>query len=259
MNGFIFRMCATALALLAAGCSDADRQEGPLVLAAASLQDSLTEAADAWAEEGHSRPVLSFAATSALARQVEAGAPADLFISADEQWMDEIASKGLIEANSRTTLVANRLVLIAPAASSSELKIEPGFALSKALDGGRLAIADPEIVPAGRYAKQALVKLGAWNSVAHTAVPAENVRLALALVAREETTLGIVYATDAKAEPGVRVVDSFPADSHTPITYPIALLKTAKSSEAQAFREFLISDKAKAIFRQYGFEARAAS
>ena len=256
---FLVSLFAAASLLLTSACSDTSKKEGPLVLAAASLQDALTEAADTWTAEGHAKPVLSFAATSALARQIESGAPADMFISADEKWMDELAAKDAIREDTRTSFLANSLVLIAPTGSSMEIAIAPGFALSDALGSERLAMADPDGVPAGRYGKQALANLGVWDSVKDKIVPAENVRVALALVARKETALGIVYATDAKAEPGVRIVGTFPADSHTPISYPLAILKTSQHPSAEEFREFLLSDEAASIFRKYGFEAQSGT
>lgn len=230
--------------------------KGPLVLAAASLQESLTAAANAWTAAGHARPVVAFAASSALARQVEAGAPADLFISADEHWMDELASKGLIVPRTRVSFLTSSLVLIAPRTNSLCIPIGPGFPLARMLGSGRLAMGDPDGVPAGRYGKVALEKLGVWASVASRIAPAESVRGALALVERGQAPFGIVYATDAKASAKVRIVGTFPADSHPPIRYPVALLKTATSPQADAFRRFLISSAGKAIFVRYGFTAR---
>ena len=241
------------LALLAGAPAPAAPPRPALVLAAASLQESLSAAADAWARTGHPRPVLSFAASSALARQVEAGAPADLFVSADAEWMDYLAQRRLIAAGTRAQLVTNRLVLIAPAASPVHLAISPRMALAPALGSGRLAVADPDSVPAGRYAREALTRLGAWPQVSGRLARAENVRAALALVARGEAPLGVVYATDALAEPRVRVVGLFPATSHAPITYPMARLARSTNPEAEAFRRFLLSPAAKAIFRRYGF------
>ena len=231
-------------------------EKGPLVLAAASLQESLTAAADAWAAKGHPHPVISFAASSALARQVEAGAPADLFISADEPWMDELATKGLIVPETRKSFLANALVLVAPADSRLRISIGKGFPLAKALGDGRLAMADPDAVPAGKYGKAALQALGVWPSVEAKVASAENVRAALALVERGAAPLGIVYATDAKASKLVRVVGTFPASSHPPITYPLARLKTATNRDAEAFRKFLISREGQAIFIRSGFSAR---
>lgn len=229
---------------------------GPLVLAASSLQEALTAAADGWAAKGHARPVLSFAASSALARQVEAGAPADLYLSADEEWMDALAAKGLLRAKTRVSFLTNRLVLIAPKASKVRLAVGPSFPLARALGGGRLAMADPAAVPAGRYGKAALEHYRVWTGIAARIAPAENVRAALALVERGEAPLGIVYATDARASSRVRVVALFPTGSHPQITYPVAVLKAARHPEAEAFRRFLVSREGKAIFARYGFGAR---
>lgn len=231
------------------------QDRGPVVLAAASLQESLTEAANAWAAKGHAKPVLSFAASSALARQVMAGAPADLFLSADEEWMDAVAKAGLLRAGTRTTLLGNRLVLIAPTSSKIRLTPARGFALARALGAGRLALADPDAVPAGKYAKAALTHLGVWTGVAAKVAPAENVRAAMALVERGAAPLGIVYATDARASKAVRVVGTFPASSHPPIRYPVALLKASRSRDAAGFRAFLLSKQGRAIFARHGFSA----
>lgn len=231
------------------------QERGPVVLAAASLQESLSEAANIWAAKGHPRPVLSFAASSALARQVIAGAPADLFLSADEPWMDTVAKAGLLRAGTRTTLLGNRLVLIAPLRSRIRLTPAPGFPLAKALGGGRLAMADPDAVPAGRYAKAALTHLGVWSGVAARVAPAENVRAALALVERGAAPLGIVYATDARASKAVRIVGIFPSASHPPIRYPVAVLNASRHKDAAAFRAFLLSKQGRAIFARHGFSA----
>ena len=229
------------------------RERGPVVLAAASLQESLSEAANAWAAKGYPKPVLSFAASSALARQVIAGAPADLFLSADEPWMDAAAKAGMVRAGTRATLLGNRLVLIAPAASKLRLTPARGFPIARALGSGRLALADPDAVPAGKYAKAALTHLGVWGGVAAKVAPAENVRAAMALVERGAAPLGIVYATDARASKAVRVVGVFPAASHPPIRYPVALLKASRHKDAAAFRAFLFSREARAIFARHGF------
>lgn len=230
--------------------------KGPLVLAAASLQESLTAAADAWAARGHPRPVISFAASSALARQIEAGAPADLFISADEDWMDELAKKGLIVPGTRASFLGNRLVLIAPVDSKARLVIRPGFPLARALGDGRLAMTDPDAVPAGRYGKAALAQFGIWPAVAGKIATADSVRAALALVERGQSPFGIVYATDAKASSKVRIVGTFPANSHPMISYPLARLKTATNPDAEGFRRFLLSREGKEIFVRYGFSVR---
>ena len=246
-------MLALIALLLAPAATAAER--GPLVMAAASLQESLTEAADVWAAKGHPKPILSFAASSALARQLLAGAPADLFLSADEPWMDAVAKAGLLRANSRTTLLGNRLVLIAPVSSKVQLTPVRGFPLARALGDGRLALADSDAVPAGKYAKAALTALGVWSAVAAKIAPAENVRAAMALVERGAAPLGIVYATDARASRSVRVVGTFPASSHPPIRYPVALLKASRSKDAAAFRAFLLSKQGRAIFARHGFSA----
>ena len=227
----------------------------PVVLAAASLQESLEVAAQAWADKGHAKPVLSFAATSALARQVEAGAPADLFISADEEWMDTLTGKQLIRAGTRATMVGNRLVLIAPAGRTARLDLRPGANLGAVLGSGRLAMADPKGVPAGRYGKQALVNLGLWDQVSGQIAAGDNVRAALSLVARGEAPLGIVYVTDAKAEPKVQVIAAFPANSHAPIRYPLAILAKSTNAEAAGFRAYLLSSEGQAVFRRFGFTA----
>ncbi|MFZ5726670.1 MAG: molybdate ABC transporter substrate-binding protein [Pseudomonadota bacterium] len=244
-----------AFALLSLTPAAAAHGRGPVVLAAASLQESLTEAADVWAARGHSRPILSFAASSALARQVIAGAPADLFLSADEPWMDAVAKAGRLRAGTRATLFGNRLVLIAPARSRVRLSPARGFPLARALGSGRLAMADPDAVPAGRYAKAALTHLGVWRSVAGRLAPAENVRAALVLVERGAAPLGIVYATDARASKAVRILGTFPGASHPPIRYPVAVLKASRHRDAAAFRAFLLSTQGRAIFTRHGFSA----
>lgn len=250
-----FRRLGLALLLLLLAPAATAAERGPLVMAAASLQESLTEAADVWAAKGHARPIISFAASSALARQLLAGAPADLFLSADEPWMDAVAKAGLLRANSRTTLLGNRLVLIAPVSSRVKLTPARGFPLARALGGGRLALADPGSVPAGKYAKAALTALGVWSGVSSKVAPAENVRAAMGLVERGAAPLGIVYATDARASRSVRVVGTFPASSHPPIRYPVALLKASRHKDAAGFRAFLLSKQGRAIFARHGFSA----
>jgi len=254
------RRCALAglagLLTLAAPAPAGAQGRGPVVLAAASLQESLSAAADAWARHGHPRPVLSFAASSALARQVEAGAPADLFLSADEEWMNYLEQRRLLRPGSRVALLDNALVLVAPATSRVRLTVRPGFPLARALGPGRLAMADPASVPAGKYGREALMALGAWKSVESRVARAENVRAALALVARGEAPLGVVYATDALASPAVRVVGTFPPASHAPIVYPLAALARTATPEGEGFRRFLMGPEARAIFRRFGFGAR---
>jgi molybdate transport system substrate-binding protein len=232
-------------------------EKAPLVLAAASMQESLNAVADAWARKGRARPVLSFAASSALARQIEAGARADLFISADEDWMNAVQSQGLIRADTRKSFLSNRLVLIAPAGSRSKTAIVKGFPLARMLGDNRLAMADPDAVPAGKYGKAALESLGVWDAVEPKLARAENVRAALALVERRAAPLGIVYATDARASKKVKVIGVFPPASHPPITYPVAVLKSASSPDAEGFRSFLLSRQGRAIFATYGFTPTA--
>ncbi|WP_336969942.1 molybdate ABC transporter substrate-binding protein [Sphingobium aromaticiconvertens] len=234
----------------------APSRTAPLVLAAASMQESLNAAADSWVIAGHPRPILSFAASSALARQIAAGGPADLFISADEEWMDAVQRRGLLAPRSRADLVANALVLIAPKGSAMRIRIGKNMPLARSLGSSRLAMADPDSVPAGKYGKAALTMLGVWPSVANKVARAENVRAALALVERGEAPLGIVYATDARASSKVMVVGTFPAASHPPIRYPIARLARSTNPEAEEFRRFLLSASGKAIFARFGFVAR---
>lgn len=257
MFRLLLRSLLFLLATLGLSVPSLAQNRGPLVLAAASLQESLTAAADAWTRKGHARPVVSFAGSSALARQIASGAPADMFVSADEDWMNDVAAKGLIQPRTRVSFLANSLVLIAPAKSRLQLTVAPRFPLARALGAqGRLAMADPNAVPAGKYGKAALTRLQVWPTVQSRVVGAENVRAAMLLVSRGEAPLGIVYATDALADRSVKVVGRFPAGSHAPITYPLALLKTARHPEAEGFRRFLLSREGRGIFARYGFGAR---
>jgi molybdate transport system substrate-binding protein len=226
---------------------------GVLIFAAASLQTALEEMV-APLEKLTGGPVrMSYAASPALARQIENGAPADLFISADLEWMDYLAAKQLIRAESRVNLIGNRLVLIAPASQPVTLKIAPGFGLAAALGRDRLALADPAGVPAGKYARAALTSLGVWNAVADKIAAAANVRAALLLVSRREAPLGIVYYTDAIADKGVRIVDIFPEPTHAPIVYPAALMPAASPAAAKVL-EYLKSNEARAVFTAQGFK-----
>ncbi len=246
------RLVFLFLALLAAPAFAAP----PLVLAAASLQESLNAAADAWAAKHHERPTLSFASSSVLAKQIDAGAPADIFISADEPWMDDVAQRGLMKPGTRVSFLANRLVLVAPVANARPIAIRKGFPLVALIGSGKTAMGEVNSVPAGKYGKEALTNLGVWGAVAPKVAGADNVRSALALVERGEAPYGIVYATDAAASKGVKVVGVFPATSHRPITYPIAILTAATSPDAEGFRRFLVSGQGKAIFARYGFQAK---
>jgi molybdate transport system substrate-binding protein len=240
--------------LCLAGCGAIENARKPLVvLAASSLQEALEAEASAWAAQDHPRPTLSFAASSALARQVESGAPADLFVSADETWMDRVEKAGALKAGTRRDLLTNSLVLIAPAASAATVDLATAASLDAALGNGKLAMADPDAVPAGKYGKAALEHLKLWPGVAGKVVRAENVRAALALVESGEAPLGIVYATDAAASKKVRVLAAFPADSHPPIRYPIAVLAASSNGQAGGFERFLTSPRGRAIFARYGF------
>ncbi len=255
------RRLAAVLALVAAFALQIDARpaESPqpgdvLIFAAASLQtalDALTPAIDR-STGAHVR--VSYAASSALARQIEGGAPADLFISADLDWMDYVAERKLIRPDTRVNLLGNDLVLIAPAATPVSLHIAPGFPIAEALGSGRLAIADPDAVPAGKYGRAASTALGVWDRVAGKLAPAENVRAALLLVSRGEAPLGIVYRTDAMADPGVMVVDVFPDATHPRIVYPAALTVRA-SADAARVLAFLESAQAKAGVRQDGIQS----
>ena len=248
-----------AFALLALLCAPlapaAAQQRGPLLLAAASMQEAMTAAADAWAARGHPRPVLSFAGSSALARQIRAGAPADLFVSADEDWMDDVEKTGLVMRGTRANLAGNRLVLVRPANARLSLRIGRNMPIARALGDGRLAMANPDSVPAGKYGKAALTALGVWPSVAPKVARADNVRAALALVERGATPLGIVYATDARAGNGVAIVGAFPESSHAPIRYPLARLTASRHRDAEGFRRFLLSSTGRSILKRYGFSA----
>jgi molybdate transport system substrate-binding protein len=227
---------------------------GLVIFAAASLKNALDEIAADWSKTGSKpMPKISYAASSALAKQMEQGAPADLFISADIDWMDYVTKKNLIAADTRVDLLGNKIVVIAPRDSKTSLELKPGVDVAKALAGGKLAMANVDSVPAGKYGKAALEKLKAWDGVKGSIAQAENVRAALLLVARGEAPLGIVYATDAAAEPNVKIVAAFPDDSHPPIIYPVAMTKEAKSADAKAFLDYLKSAKARPSFEKQGF------
>ena len=255
LTGVLWALASvTVLAREAAPGSAALPQPTLLVFAAASLTDALAEADRVFSAETHIAVKTSYAASSVLAKQIEAGAHADVFLSADREWMDYLEKRGLLRPGTRHDVLGNALVLIAPADSAVQLKIAPGFALVAALGGARLASADPDSVPAGLYARAALTKLGVWDEVAPHLARAENVRAALAYVSRGETPLGIVYQTDALADKHVRVVDVFPADSHPPIVYPAAITTVGRPGAAR-YLDFLRSEEARQIFTRYGFSA----
>lgn len=225
------------------------------VFAAASLKESMDEAAAKFGQDTGQRVVVSYAASSALARQIEQGAPADVFVSADLDWMDELQGKGLVDATTRQNLLGNTLVLIAPTTGSAR-----AFALRKGGDllpllgaDGRLAVALVDSVPAGKYAKAGFESLGMWDALQPRLAQAENVRAALLLVARAEAPLGVVYGSDARAEPRVRVLAVFPPGSHPPIVYPVARVLASGQPQAAAFVRWLQTPEASAIFRAHGF------
>lgn len=247
-------LLASAAATLALAGAPSAAERPVTVFAAASLTDALTEIAAAWRNKGNAPIVLSFGSSSAIAKQIEAGAPADIFASADVKWLDYLQERDLIAAGSVHRPIGNDLVLIAPADSRIAIAIAPNFDLVGALAGGRLSIGDPKGVPAGRYAHQALTKLGVWNMVESQTAPAQNVRAALTLVQRGEAPLGIVYATDARGLAGIKIVASFPEDSHDPIVYPLALIAEHERPEVKAFFDFLLGAAGKQIFKSYGFK-----
>jgi molybdate transport system substrate-binding protein len=248
----LFVATIVALTTFAPAHADDKQQPGLLVFAAASLTNVLGELSTSFEKQAGVPVKLSFAASSVLARQVEAGGNADVFISADQEWMDYLQARNLIDKASRRNLVGNRLVLIAPADSKLELKIAPGFKLAAALGKGRLSTGDPDTVPVGRYARSALVSLGVWDEVADRLVRADNVRSAMMFVSRGEAPLGIVYSTDALVDPKVRVIDTFPENTHAPITYPGATLKGAKIQSA-AYLDFLGGEAARETWKKFGF------
>ena len=249
---FFALVCMAWMAI--AGTAQAQEQRKPelLVFAAASLTNVLGELSAQWEKSSGVAVKLSFAASSVLARQVEAGGRADVFVSADQEWMDYLATRGLIDKASRRNLVGNQLVLISAADNPVQLAIAPGFKLAQALGNGRLSTGDPDTVPVGRYARSALVSLGVWGEVQDKLVRAENVRAAMTYVSRGEAPLGIVYATDAAVDAKVRVVATFPDNTHAPITYPAA--STAKAAApAAAYLTFLSSAEAAPVWKKYGF------
>jgi len=239
----VFPVVAFWLAALAA------HAQQPLVFAAASLKNALDEVA----AMSPAKPTISYGASSVLAKQIEAGAPAQVFISADLDWMDYLSGKSLIKADTRSNLLGNRIVLIAPKDKAQAVDIKPGFDLAKILGDGRLSMANVDSVPAGKYGKAALEKLGVWASVSSKIAQAENVRAALLLVSRGETPAGIVYQTDAAADPNVKIIGTFPEDTHPRIIYPIAITASATHPDAAGFLAYLKSSKASPLFEAQGF------
>jgi molybdate transport system substrate-binding protein len=247
------RVVFATAALIAAGLPASAQDKSITVFAAASMKNAVDDIDAAFSKQTGIKVVASYAATSALVKQIEQGAPADVFASADTEWMDYAAQKKLIKDDTRVNLLGNRLVLIAPKDSKIDnVGIRPGFDLAKLAGDGRIVTGDIRAVPVGKYAKAALESLGAWTAAERKFAMVENVRAALLLVARGEAVLGIVYETDAKVEPGVKIVGHFPPASHPDIVYPVALTASAKPEAAQ-YLTFLRSQDAKAVFERYGF------
>ncbi len=236
-------------------CVAARSQQQLTVFAAASLTDALRDLGQQWVAKGHAAPRFSFAASSTLARQLEQGAPADLFASADEQWMDWAQQRNLVVPESRVSALGNALVLVAPATTARPVTLGRGTDLAALLGpAGRLSTGDPAHVPVGIYAQAALTWMGQWQALQPRLARAENVRAALLLVERGEAPLGIVYATDAAASPAVRVVGTFPPESHPPVSYPFALARSAaQNAEARGFLAFITGPEARATWQRHGF------
>lgn len=244
-------------AMLLAGVPAAVAQEKVTVFAAASLKNALDAVNGACEADVGEQATVSYAASSALAKQIEEGAPADVFISADLDWMKYLSDKKLTKPETEVKLLGNQIVLVAPADAKVEAKIEKGFDLAGLLGDGKLAMGDVKAVPAGKYGKAALESLGVWSAVEGKVAQAENVRAALKLVSTGEAALGIVYQTDANAEKGVKVVGTFPKDSHPPIIYPVAQTASSKDADTPAFLKCLQSAKAKGLFEAQGFTVLA--
>ncbi|MGA2549537.1 MAG: molybdate ABC transporter substrate-binding protein [Burkholderiaceae bacterium] len=244
------KLFATVLLLVASIAASAAETT---VFAAASLTDALTEIGKNFSAKGTDTVRFSFAASSTLAKQIESGAPVSVFISADEDWMNYAETRGFIASGTRSDLLANALVLIEPADHHTTVEIRSHFDIAGLLAGSRLAMGDPESVPAGKYGKEALTKLGVWDAVKAQIAPADSVRSALALVERGETPFGIVYSTDAAIARSVRIAGVFPEDSHKPIVYPVAIVKSADSPVGRAFLAYLKSSEAQAVFQRFGF------
>lgn len=240
-------------ALMLTASSSVHAQENPVVLAAASLKNALDDINSAWTEDSSKQAVISYASSSALAKQIEEGAPADIFISADLKWMEYLSERDHINPETEIQLLGNRIVLIAASTSDVSTKIEPDFDLAGLLGNERLAMGNVDSVPAGRYGKAALEALGVWDSVSGKVAQAENVRAAMALVSLGEAPLGIVYETDAAADDDVKIVDLFPENTHAPIIYPAALTADTVNPAAAEFLAFLRTEKAKALFEKQGF------
>jgi molybdate transport system substrate-binding protein len=242
------------LSLCVAVASSAAIAATVTVFAAASLKEAMDEQARQFEAKTGDKVVVSYAGSNVLAKQIEAGAPADLFISADLDWMDYVDQHKLLAPDTRFNLLRNVLVLVAPTSSTSTLKIAPNFGLVSALGSDKLAMANPDSVPAGKYGKSALENLGVWAAVESHVARADNVRAALALVSRQEAPFGIVYKTDALADKGVRIVDTFPANSYPPVIYPVAIVATGTGTSPKALLDYLRTAPAAAVWEKYGFD-----
>jgi molybdate transport system substrate-binding protein len=249
----ILRVMVIGVAFLVGWTAQTAGAQNLTVLAAASLKEALDDVSAQFQRASGNKVAIAYAASSALARQIENGAPADIFVSADLDWMDYLDQRKLLRAGTRTNLLRNRLVLIAPAESKVQVEIKAGFPLDKMLGDGRLSMADPDSVPAGKYGRAALEKLGVWSANERKVARGDNVRTALNFVARGEAPIGIVYETDAFAEKKVRVVARFPQDSYPAIIYPAAAVATSRHAATTAYLNYLNSGEARAIFEKYGF------
>jgi len=250
-------LAAAALSWTAGAVPVAAQDKDVLIFAAASLKNALDEIAAQWQRETGKKTKISYAASNTLIKQIEQGAPAEMFISADLDWMNYGQEKNLIKPDTRSNLLGNRLVLVAPKDSTATVNLQPGLDIAALLKGGRLAMGNVDAVPAGKYGKAALEKLGAWDGVKDKIAQTDNVRAALLLVSRGEAPFGIVYQTDAAADPAVKIIGTFPENTHPPIIYPIALTKESTNADAQAFLNYLKSPAARAKFERQGFTVLA--
>src|SRR5215510_14749433 len=250
-------LAAAALSWTAGAVPVAAQDKDVLIFAAASLKNALDEIAAQWQRETGKKTKISYAASNTLIKQIEQGAPAEMFISADLDWMNYGQEKNLIKPDTRSNLLGNRLVRVAPKDSTATVNLQPGLDIAALLKGGRLAMGNVDAVPAGKYGKAALEKLGAWDGVKDKIAQADNVRAALLFVSRGEAPFGIVYQTDAAADPSVKIVGTFPENTHPPIIYPIALTKESTNSDAQAFLSHIRSPAARAAFERQGFTVLA--
>lgn len=256
------KLCLTCVAMVLAALSIVAQPaaaEELLIFAAASTKNAAEEIGELYGSESGDKVTFSFAASSDLAKQIENGAPAALFISADTKWMDYLAERNLIVADSRRDLLGNSLVLIAPADSGLTVRLAPDAPIADLIGDGKLAMGEPEAVPAGRYGKAALETLGIWSAIEPKVVRTKDVRAALALVERGEAAAGIVYSTDAAISRKVKVVGEFPADSYPPIVYPVAIVAGKDDPSARSFHAFLNGPKARAIFLEQGFKVEGAT